>query len=71
MVVWPVTEAPPESTERDLAKAEAEQACAEAAKAELCADASVAATQALSDGGTAADYEAAAASAETAASACS
>ena len=34
--------------ERDLARAEAEQAQAETAKAELCADASLAATQALS-----------------------
>ena len=58
--------------ERDLAKAEAEQARAEAAKAELCADASDAATQALAESGTSADdYEKAAASAETAASACS
>ncbi len=48
--------------ERDLARAEAEQARAEAAKAELCADASLAATQALSENDdTAAAYEEAAA----------
>jgi hypothetical protein len=58
--------------ERDLAKAEAEQARAEAQKAELCADASDAATQALAESSASADdYEKAAASAETAASACS
>jgi hypothetical protein len=45
---------------------------AEAARAELCADASLAATQALAESDDAADgYEAAASSAETAASACS
>ena len=58
--------------ERDLARAEAEQARAEAAKADLCADASLAATQALSENDdTTGAYEEAAARAETAASACS
>ena len=57
--------------ERDLARAEAEQARAEAAQAELCADASLAATQALAEEDDAAEaYEEAAARAETAASAC-
>jgi hypothetical protein len=58
--------------ERDLARAEADQARAESAKAELCADASLAATQALSENDdTAAAYEEAAARAQTGASACS
>ena len=41
--------------ERDLARAEAEQARAEAAQAELCADASLAATQALAENDDAAE----------------
>ncbi len=58
--------------ERDLARAEAEQASAEAAKADLCADASVAATQALAENDdTTEAYEEAATRAETAANACS
>ena len=58
--------------ERDLAKAAEEQARAEAAQTELCADASLAATQALAENDDTADaYEEAAARAKTAASACS
>jgi uncharacterized protein (DUF3084 family) len=57
--------------ERDVAQAEADQARAEADQAELCSDASLAATQGLAETDNTADgYEAAASSAETAASAC-
>ncbi len=58
--------------ERDLARAEAEQARAEEAQAKLCADASLAATQALAENKNPAEaYEEAADRAETAANACS